>query len=190
MIQLMKKTSLIDPIELDKNQNHVMVFDDVMLEDQTMMKKYFCSGRHNNVNVFYLVQSLHKIAKHCIRENANMFILFKQDDRALKYFYETHLSGDMDFKEFKQFCDDAWTKKHGFVVINCGITHILDDFGIIIITFIFHQNINKYKINLIIYKMTLQPIKDVSEYRRLKQTLRDRFDNERTGDQNLFEGTI
>ena len=104
-----------------------MVFDDVMLEDQTMMKKYFCSGRHNNVNAFYLVQSLHKIAKHCIRENANMFILFKQDDRALKYFYETHLSGDMDFKEFKQFCEDSWTKKHGFVVINlwdnayCGI---------------------------------------------------------------------
>ena len=35
--------------------------------------------------------------------------------------------------------------------------------------------------------MTLQPIKDVSEYKRLKQTLRDRFDNERTGDQNLVE---
>ena len=35
--------------------------------------------------------------------------------------------------------------------------------------------------------MTLQPIKDVSEYKRLKQTLRDRFENERTGDQNLFE---
>ena len=52
-----EKTSLIDPIDLDKNQNHVMVFDDVMLEDQTMIKKYFCSGRHNNVNVFYLVQS-------------------------------------------------------------------------------------------------------------------------------------
>ena len=47
-----EKTSLIDPIELDTNQNHVMVFDDVMLEDQTMIKKYFCSGRHNNVNVF------------------------------------------------------------------------------------------------------------------------------------------
>jgi hypothetical protein len=24
----------------------------------------------------------------------------------------------MDFKEFKQFCDKAWSKKHGFVVIN------------------------------------------------------------------------
>ena len=103
-----------------------MVFDDVKKkhaggsndDNQTMIKKYFVRVRHNNVNVFYLVQSLHKIAKHCIRENANMFILFKQDDKALKYFYETHLSGDMDFKEFKQFRDDAWTKKHGFVVIN------------------------------------------------------------------------
>ena len=72
-------TSMIDPIKLDKYQNHVMVFDDVMLEDQTMIKKYFCSGRHNNVNVFYLVPPLHKIVEQCIRENANMFILFKQD---------------------------------------------------------------------------------------------------------------
>ena len=56
---------LIDPVELNKNQNHVMVFEDVMLEDQTAIKKYFCSGRHNNMNVFYLVQSSHKIAKHC-----------------------------------------------------------------------------------------------------------------------------
>ena len=56
-----EKTTLLDPIKLDKNQNHVMVFDDIMLEDLTMIKKYFCLGRHNNVNVFYLVQSLHKL---------------------------------------------------------------------------------------------------------------------------------
>jgi hypothetical protein len=24
----------------------------------------------------------------------------------------------MDFVEFKDFCDSAWSKKHGFVVIN------------------------------------------------------------------------
>ena len=35
--------------------------------------------------------------------------------------------------------------------------------------------------------MTLQPIKDVSEYKRLKQTLRDRFESEKTGDQTLYE---
>jgi hypothetical protein len=107
-----------DPSTLDKNQNHIMIFDDVMLKDQTQIKDYFCRGRHNNVNVFYLCQSLHKIAKHCIRENANMFILFKQDDKTLKYFHETHISGDMVFNEFKSFCHKAWDKNHGFVVIN------------------------------------------------------------------------
>ena len=109
---------IVNPSELDKNENHIMIFDDVMLKDQTVIKDYFCRGRHNNVSVFYLCQSLHKIAKHCIRENANIFILFRQDDKTLKYFHETHISGDMDFKEFKLFCNGAWSNKHGFVVIN------------------------------------------------------------------------
>ena len=114
-----KKTSnIIDPKELDPKIVHVMVLDDVMLSDQTKIKEYFCKGRHNNVNIFYLCQSLHKIAKHCIRENANVFILFHQDDKTLKYFHETHISGDMDFKEFKTFCDSSWSQKHGFAVIN------------------------------------------------------------------------
>ena len=39
-----EETSLIDPIKLDKNQNHVMVFDDVMLEDQNDDKKVFLLG--------------------------------------------------------------------------------------------------------------------------------------------------
>ena len=107
-----------NPSELDAKTHHVMIFDDVMFEDQKTIKDYFCKGRHNNVNVFYLCQSLHKISKHCIRENANIFILFHQDDKALKYFHETHISGDMDFKEFKSFCDKTWSKKYGFVVIN------------------------------------------------------------------------
>src|SRR5271163_1856937 len=48
---------ILDPSTLDKNQNHIMIFDDVMLKDQTQIKDYFCRGRHNNVNVFYLCQS-------------------------------------------------------------------------------------------------------------------------------------
>ena len=35
--------------------------------------------------------------------------------------------------------------------------------------------------------MTLQPIKDVSEYKRLKLTLRDRLESKKTGDQTLLE---
>ena len=106
-----------NPSELDSKLNHIMVFDDVMLNDQTKIKEYFCRGRHNNVNVFYLCQSLHKIAKHCIRDNANTFILFHQDDKTMKYFHE-NISGDMNFLEFKKFYDAAWCKKHGCITIN------------------------------------------------------------------------
>ena len=107
-----------NPSELNPTTNHIMIFDDVMLNDQTKIKEYFCRGRHNNVNVFYLCQSLHKIAKHCIRDNANVFILFHQDDKTMKYFHETHISGDMNFLEFKKFYDAVWCNKHGFIVIN------------------------------------------------------------------------
>ena len=34
--------------------------------------------------------------------------------------------------------------------------------------------------------MSLRPVKDMSEYKRVKDALRDRFENERTGDQDLF----
>src|SRR5271165_215435 len=34
--------------------------------------------------------------------------------------------------------------------------------------------------------MSLYPVKDISEYKRLKDALRNRFENERTGDQDLF----
>ena len=109
---------ILNPSELATKTNHIMVFDDVMNEDQTVIKDYFCRGRHNNVNVFYLCQSLNKIAKHCIKDNANIFILFKQHEKTLKYFHECHISGDMLYKEFQQLCKLAWKEEHGFVVIN------------------------------------------------------------------------
>ena len=101
---------IIDPSDLDKSKTHVIIFDDVMTEDQKVITDYFCRGRHSNVNVFYLCQSLHKLKKHCIRQNTNIFILFHQDEKTLNYFHETHLSGDMPFEEFLKFCHEAWTK--------------------------------------------------------------------------------
>src|SRR5271169_4959778 len=44
---------IVDPSTLDKTKNHIMIFDDVMLKDQTVIKDFFCTGRHNNVNVSY-----------------------------------------------------------------------------------------------------------------------------------------
>lgn len=109
---------ILDPAQLDSSKTHVVIFDDVMNEDQKVITDYFCRGRHNNVNVFYLCQSYHHLKKHGIRQNANIVVLFEQDEKTLKYFYETHISGDMSFEEFKKFCRDAWSKEHGYAVIN------------------------------------------------------------------------
>ena len=71
------------------------------------------------MNVFYLCQSLNKIAKHCIKDNANIFILFRQNHiNPLESFHECHISGDTPFKEFHKLCICAWKKEYGFLVIN------------------------------------------------------------------------
>src|SRR5262249_34959553 len=81
-----KGSKIIDPSDLDKDKTHVIIFDDVMNEEQKVMTDYFCRGRHNNVNVFYLCQSIHQIKKHGIRQNANIFVLFQQDKKNIKVF--------------------------------------------------------------------------------------------------------
>ena len=106
------------PSELDPNASHIMIFDDVMNEDQKLIKDYFTKGRHYNTNVFYLCQSFHTLPKHGIRQNANIFIFFEQDDKTMKYIYDTHISADMDFKEFKGLYGKAWSKRNGYLVIN------------------------------------------------------------------------
>ena len=129
-IEIKKKTSkdiitfhnpeegIVNPSTLDKNKTHIVIFDDVMNENQKDIIDYFCQGRHNNVNVFYLCQSIHHLKKHGIRQNANIFILFRQDKKTLKFFYDTHVSGDMPFKDFEQICEEAWKTNHGYIVIN------------------------------------------------------------------------
>jgi len=173
---------IVDPSTLRIDRNHVMIFDDVMLDDQTLIKQYFCRGRHNNVSVFYLCQSLHKIKKHCIRDNANTFILFKQDDKTMKYFFETHISGDMDFKEFKTFYDGVWCKKFSFIVINlweeAEYGRYLDSYATVFTPKKYFTTSNK---------MPIQPISDIKEYVRQRDAIQARNRAERTGQQVLFE---
>lgn len=110
---------MLDPSELDREKTHVIILDDVQnLREQKVMTDYFTRGRHNNVNVFYLCQSLNQLKLHSIRQNANIFILFSQDKYTTKSFYDKHVSSDMKLEEFNNFCDKAWIRKHGYVVIN------------------------------------------------------------------------
>lgn len=99
--------------------NSVFIFDDVQCDKQNNIQSYFCMGRHKDVDCFYLSQSYTHIPKHLIRENANLIVLFKQDEMNLKHIFNDHgISSDMTFTQFKEMCTQCWDKKYNFVVID------------------------------------------------------------------------
>jgi len=95
----------------------VFIFDDVACEKQDKIRNYFCMGRHNAIDSFYLSQTYSKIPKQLVRDNTNMLVLFRQDDLNLKHVYDDHVNTDMTFNKFKSICSECWKDKYGFLVI-------------------------------------------------------------------------
>lgn len=109
--------SVIEPEE-SKN-NSIFIFDDVVCDKQNNVKKFFCMGRHKNVDCFYLSQSYTKIPKHLVRENSNFIILFKQDEMNLKHIYsDFSIGADMSFSDFLKMCNNCWKSQYDFLVID------------------------------------------------------------------------
>lgn len=98
--------------------NSVFLFDDVIHDKGNVIKNYFSMGRHNFIDCFYLCQTYTRIPKHLIRDNANLLVLFKQDDLNLKHVYEDHVNSDMTFSEFHGICSKCWDVPFSFLVIN------------------------------------------------------------------------
>ena len=109
-----------DPTELDASQKNLLVLDDIMLGPQNKVEAYFTRGRHNNVDVIYITQSYFRLPRQTIRENANMFIFFKQDRKNLMHIFNDHCAGDgIPFELFCRFCNQVWGEgKHNFVTID------------------------------------------------------------------------
>ena len=108
-----------DPSELDVKGKHIVIFDDMMENSkQTVPQSYFCRGRHNNADCFYISQNYFKIDRQSIWTNANFIVLFKQSKKDLQCLFDDYISIDMDFKEFHKFCSDAWLNEYGYVIID------------------------------------------------------------------------
>ena len=107
---------VISPCEA--NENSVFIFDDVICDKQDNMRQYFSMGRHKNLDCFYLCQTYTKVPKHLIRDNANLIILFKQDELNLKHVYDDHVSPDISFETFKEMCALCWKDQHSFITVD------------------------------------------------------------------------
>lgn len=107
--------NIVPPSEARRNS--VFIFDDVVCDKQNVMREYFSMGRHNNIDSFYLCQTYTKIPKQLVRDNANLIVLFEQDQMNLKHVYDNHIT-DIKYDQFKVLCDECWREKYGFIVID------------------------------------------------------------------------
>lgn len=108
----------IIPVEnLDKKERRIMNFDDIMLEKQSPIEKYFCQGRHGGADCFYLIQLYFRISK-TIRDNCNLLVLFEQNTKDMRTIHDSFVGGDMDFDEFRKYYEECWAQPFGFTVID------------------------------------------------------------------------
>lgn len=97
----------------------VMIFDDIACESKSHMRSYFSMGRHKNVDSFYLSQTYSQIPKMLIRDNANVILVFRQDNTNLKHIFDDHVAPDFKFDEFCEMCSLSWnTRQYGCLMIN------------------------------------------------------------------------
>ena len=107
-----------DPHTFSRRNKNIAIFDDIMLEKQDNIEKFYTQGRHYNIDCFYLAQSYYKILRGTIRGNMNFLCLFEQPGQNLTKIHKDFAEGDMTIKEFKDFCNKCWKTRHNFVVID------------------------------------------------------------------------
>ena len=127
-----------DPKEISPEHKNLIIFDDLLLQKQNMCEAYYVRERHSNCDCLYLSQNCFKLPCQTIRENANFFCQFPQDQKNIDHIFDDHVSQDMTKEQFKKLCKSAWSKPHNFVVIaltspkSCGkFRSGFDDFYII-----------------------------------------------------------
>lgn len=110
------RESIIEPSKVKTNS--VFIFDDVICEKQDELRAYFSMGRHKNIDPFFLAQTYSKVPKQLVRDNANLLIVFKQDETNLRHIFSDHVNPDLTFDQFLKICGECWRDKYGFLVIS------------------------------------------------------------------------
>ena len=104
--------------DIDRDSLTLAVFDDVLDSPQSKLKSWFTRGRHNHASCIYITQDFFKIDKGEIRNNANCFILFKNNNQMdIENFHRRHC-GDVPLGWFMRYLQACWSVPYGYVLIN------------------------------------------------------------------------
>ena len=118
----------IIPID-ECNEKSLVVFDDFMLESQSLIKDYFVRGRHKNISCIYLAQCFTKVDIQTIRSNANFIVVFKQMKHYADMIYNDYLASTMPKRAYDDACRQCWSNTYGFMTIKLGPKcHVFQNF--------------------------------------------------------------
>ena len=101
---------------LTEHENAVIVFDDILgSSNNRLVDQYFITGRHNDLDIFYLSQSYFDLPKRTIRNISYKFILFNRTLKDIEHIYRDVSGYDMSYDNFEGFCRKSWD--HGRKII-------------------------------------------------------------------------
>ncbi len=97
----------------------LVIFDDCVTEkNQSAQCELFTRGCHMNCHSIYLTQSFYDVEK-IIRKNANVFILFEQNDKSLTCILQSIKTG-LPKEDFKRLAHQQWfdPDAYKYILIN------------------------------------------------------------------------
>ena len=89
-------------------QNCCVVFDDKLDSNQRLKDPFSTKGRHNDLDVYYLSQSIFDLPKRNIRNISNVLVLFQQTLKDVEHIYKTKL-----FLLCFMMNSNVYAEKHG-----------------------------------------------------------------------------
>ena len=79
----------------------------------------FCTtGRHEDLDVYYISQSYFALPRQSIRNNSDRLILFKQTLGDVQSMYYVIGACDMTYDEFKEIVRKAWSERFNYLYID------------------------------------------------------------------------
>ena len=100
-------------------ENSSVVFDDMLGTKQARdIDQFFCRGRHNNINIYYLSQSWYSLPKNTIRNNSSVLCIVSQTKADMQSLHRDVAGLDMSYQDWLELCREAWSKPHNYIQIN------------------------------------------------------------------------
>ena len=80
--------------------------------------EFVTRGRHEDLTVFYIIQSYFALPRQSIGINSDILILFKQTLLDVQRMYYEIGAYDMKYDEFEEMCHKPWNERFNYLYID------------------------------------------------------------------------